>query len=92
MGGGRGGYFFWSPYTKDYSIWGSILGSPYFAKLPYNPYITYSLIPYSKMDSGIRWTRRSQPWSASGVESTNWRKAWNALGFRVQGSGFGLRV
>ena len=23
------------PYNKDYSIWGSILGFPYFGKLPY---------------------------------------------------------
>ena len=23
------------PYNQDYSIWGSILGSPYFGKLPY---------------------------------------------------------
>ena len=27
------GYFFGGPYGKDYSILGSILGSPYFGKL-----------------------------------------------------------
>ena len=26
---------FWGPHKKDYSILGSILGSPYFGKLPY---------------------------------------------------------
>ena len=29
-----GGYLFGSPHTKDYSTWGSMLGSPYFGKLP----------------------------------------------------------
>ena len=29
------GVAFWGPYNKDYSILGSILGSPYFEKLPY---------------------------------------------------------
>ena len=28
------GTFFGGPYTKDYGIWGSILGSPYLGKLP----------------------------------------------------------
>ena len=31
---------YWGSHNKDYSILGSILGSPYFGKLPYNPYIT----------------------------------------------------
>ena len=30
------GYPFGGPYKKDYSIWGSIFGSPCFGKLPYN--------------------------------------------------------
>ena len=30
-----GGTFVWGPHTKDYSRLGSILGSPYFGKLPY---------------------------------------------------------
>ena len=29
------GYHFGGPINKDYSILGSILGSPYFGKLPY---------------------------------------------------------
>ena len=29
------GYHFGGPKNKDYSILGSILGSPYFGKLPY---------------------------------------------------------
>ena len=29
------GYLFEGPYTKDYSIWGPILMSPYFGKLPH---------------------------------------------------------
>ena len=29
------GVFFVGPNIKDYSIWGSILGSPSFGKLPY---------------------------------------------------------
>ena len=29
------GYLFGGPHNKDYSILGSILGSPYFGKLPY---------------------------------------------------------
>ena len=29
------GTFFGGPYNKDYSILGSILGSPYFGKLPF---------------------------------------------------------
>ena len=28
------GYIFGDPYNKDYNILGSILGSPYFGKLP----------------------------------------------------------
>ena len=28
------GYLIGGPHNKDYSIWGSILGSPYFGKLP----------------------------------------------------------
>ena len=28
------GYHFWGPNNKDYNILGSILGSPYFGKLP----------------------------------------------------------
>ena len=28
------GHHFGGPNNKDYRIWGSILGSPYFAKLP----------------------------------------------------------
>ena len=28
----------WGPYNKEYSILGSILGSPYVGKLPYTPY------------------------------------------------------
>ena len=28
------GYLFWGPHNKDYSVLGSILGSPYFRKLP----------------------------------------------------------
>ena len=37
---------FWGPNNKDYSILGSILGSPYFGKLPYNrrPGMTRSLV------------------------------------------------
>ena len=30
------GYLFGGPYNKDYSILGSILGSPYFGKLPFS--------------------------------------------------------
>ena len=30
------GTLFRGPYNKDYSILGSILGSPYFGKLPYS--------------------------------------------------------
>ena len=29
------GYYFGGPYNKDYSIFGSILGFPYFGKLPF---------------------------------------------------------
>ena len=38
------GYLFGGPYNKDYSILGSILGSPYFGKLPYrdNYYLGFS--------------------------------------------------
>ena len=28
------GTFFGGPHNKEYSIWGSILGSPYFGKVP----------------------------------------------------------
>ena len=31
------GYLFGGPNNQDYSILGSILGSPYFGKLPYGP-------------------------------------------------------
>ena len=31
----RGRYHFRGPHNKDYSIWGSILGYPYFGKLLY---------------------------------------------------------
>ena len=33
------GYHFGGPYNKDYGILGSILGSPYVGKLPYEGYI-----------------------------------------------------
>ena len=40
MGGSQNsGYHFGGPNNKDYSIMGSILGSPYFGKLPYKDYI-----------------------------------------------------
>ena len=29
------GYHFRGPHKKDYSVWGSMLGSPKFGKLPY---------------------------------------------------------
>ena len=29
-------YLFGGPYKKDYSLWGSILGSPYSRKLPFH--------------------------------------------------------
>ena len=32
-------YLFGGPYNKDYNIFGSILGSPHFGKLPYRDYI-----------------------------------------------------
>ena len=32
---GNQGYHFQGPYNKDFSILGSILGSPYLGKLPY---------------------------------------------------------
>ena len=31
--------FLGGPHSKDYSIWGSTLGSPYFGKLPYEDHI-----------------------------------------------------
>ena len=37
------GTLFWGPYNKDYSICGSILGSPHFGKLPYRPQDIVSL-------------------------------------------------
>ena len=33
----KSGVPFWGSNNKDYSICGSILGSPYFGKLPYTP-------------------------------------------------------
>ena len=40
MGGSQNqGYHFACPSNKDYNILGSILGSPYFGKLPYRDYI-----------------------------------------------------
>ena len=43
MGGAYNhGYLFWgSLYCKDYDILGSILGSPYFEKLPYRGYVWF---------------------------------------------------
>ena len=41
------GYLFGGPHNKDYSILGSILGPPYFGKLPYRG---YSQIPYSNQE------------------------------------------
>ena len=41
------GYLFGGPYNKDYSILGSILGSPYFGKLPFILETTYN---YSRSD------------------------------------------
>ena len=37
------GYLFGGPCNKDYSIWGPILGSPYFGKLPYMHLYTHIL-------------------------------------------------
>ena len=39
------GYLFRGPHNKDYSILGSILGSPYFGKLPYWPTCEVCLAP-----------------------------------------------
>ena len=38
------GTLFGGPYNKDYSILGSILGSPYFGKLPYRGYTGISRV------------------------------------------------
>ena len=41
------GTFFGDPHNKDYSILGSILGSPYFGKLPFgNPMGVYGAVYY----------------------------------------------
>ena len=37
------GYHFGGPHNKDYSILGSILGSPYFGKLPHDPALSFLL-------------------------------------------------
>ena len=37
------GYHFGAHHSKDYSILGSILGSPYSGKLPYNPILVVSM-------------------------------------------------
>ena len=39
------GCLFGASYNKDYSIWGSILGSPYFGKLPYG--VSFLEAPFS---------------------------------------------
>ena len=39
------GYLFRGPYSKDYIIFGSILGSPHFGKLPYRPRNTITIGP-----------------------------------------------
>ena len=46
------GYLFEGPHNKDYSILGSILGSPYFGKLPYTHIIT-------RLKSCLRVTRQT---------------------------------
>ena len=38
------GYHFGGPYNKDDSIWGSLLGSPYFGKLPFNAFLLGTLL------------------------------------------------
>ena len=40
------GYLFGGPHNRDYSILGSILGFPYFGKLPYHDMIYYILVEY----------------------------------------------
>ena len=38
------GYHFGGPNNKDYSILGSMFGSPYLGKLPYRSFLGYMLI------------------------------------------------
>ena len=40
------GYLFGSPHNKDYSILGSILGFPYFGKLPYKHIISTNSVEF----------------------------------------------
>ena len=45
------------PHNKDYSILGSILGSPYFGKLPFVLNIAFKLIIPTKIMFGLEATR-----------------------------------
>ena len=47
------GYLIGGPHNKDYIILGSILGSSYFGKPPYNVFL-YSLLRPIKLGSGLR--------------------------------------
>ena len=38
------GYHFGDPHNKDYNILGSILGSPYFGKPPYSPFVSTHIL------------------------------------------------
>ena len=44
------GYLFGGPYNKDYSILVSILGSPYFGKLPYT-LLYWGILPIPQLPS-----------------------------------------
>ena len=65
---------FWGPYDKGYSILGSILGSPYFGKLPNGyrhhlaVYLTYPLPSLYKESSAMIYGTDEAPalWSRVG--------------------------
>ena len=91
------GYLIGGPSNKDYSILGSILGSPHFGKLPYT--CTYihslcSLLSTSKMKGGLGLRAHSIGRRSHGARSFQRLDAvgffliWGwTVGFRVQGLG-----
>ena len=86
------GYRFGGPHNKDCSIVGSIIGSPYFGKLPPPLKVPVHLSSRSKCVKGIR-RGGIQVHAATTLDAPSYCKArcnHEGLGFRVRG--LGLRV
>ena len=69
---------FGAPHNKDYSIFGSVLGSPYFGKLPFRAWCSGIVAGFCRAEAGpdLGWSRVTPRFA--GVKAPLY-----GLGFRV---------